>query len=70
MIVPAPVPTAKTVLFTEYAEEWLKIKQQTTKSSTFKEYERSYRVDLAAAFKGKYLRTLQERSYRITCSLS
>lgn len=52
---PAPVPTAKTVLFTDYAANWLKIKEQTTKPSTFKEYERSYRVDLAPAFKGRYL---------------
>lgn len=44
------VKTADKVLFTDYAEEWLKIKEQTTKPSTFKEYERSYRVDLAPIF--------------------
>lgn len=44
------VKTADKVLFTDYAEEWLKIKEQTTKPSTFKEYERSYRVDLAPTF--------------------
>ena len=54
-VAPEPVQTAKTVLFTEYAESWLKIKEQTTKPSTFKEYERSYRVDLATAFAGKRL---------------
>ena len=54
-VAPEPVQTAKTVLFTDYAESWLKIKEQTTKPSTFKEYERSYRVDLATAFAGKRL---------------
>ena len=44
------VKTADKVLFTDYAKEWLKIKEQTTKPSTFKEYERSYRVDLAPTF--------------------
>ena len=38
-----------------YAEEWLSIKKQTTKPSTYKEYERSYRVDLEPTFKGRYL---------------
>ena len=47
--------TAKTVLFADYAREWLKIKEQTTKPSTFKEYERSFRVDLEPAFGGKPL---------------
>ena len=47
--------TAKTVLFSDYAREWLKIKEQTTKPSTFKEYERSFRVDLEPAFGGKPL---------------
>lgn len=52
---PAPVPTAKTVLFGEYGKEWLKIKEQTTKPSTYKEYERSFRVDLEPAFGNKPL---------------
>ena len=52
---PAPVPTAKTVLFGEYGKEWLKIKEQTTKPSTFKEYERSFRVDLEPTFGNKPL---------------
>ena len=47
--------TAKTVLFADYAREWLKIKEQTTKPSTFKEYERSFRVDLEPVFGGKPL---------------
>ncbi len=54
-VISAPVQTAKTVLFTDYAEEWLKIKEKTTKPSTFKEYERSFRVDLAPTLDGKFL---------------
>ena len=34
---------------------WLKIKEQTTKPSTYKEYERSYRVDLAPVLQGKHI---------------
>ena len=49
------VPTAKTVLFGDYGREWLKIKEQTTKPSTFKEYERSFRVDLEPTFGNKPL---------------
>ena len=49
------VPTAKTVLFGDYGREWLKIKEQTTKPSTFKEYERSFRVDLEPTFGSKPL---------------
>ena len=52
---PVPVTTAKTVLFGEYGKEWLKIKEQTTKPSTYKEYERSFRVDLEPAFGNKPL---------------
>lgn len=52
---PAVVPTAKAVLFGDYGREWLKIKEQTTKSSTFKEYERSFRVDLKPTFGNKPL---------------
>ena len=47
---PEQVRTAKTVLFGDYARDWLKIKEQTTKPSTFKEYERSFRVDLEPMF--------------------
>ena len=52
---PTPIVTAKAVLFGDYGREWLKIKEQTTKSSTFKEYERSFRVDLEPTFGGKPL---------------
>lgn len=52
---PAAVPTAKAVLFGNYGREWLKIKEQTTKPSTFKEYERSFRVDLEPTFGNKPL---------------
>ena len=48
-------PTAKTMLFGDYGREWLKIKEQTTKPSTFKEYERSFRVDLEPTFGNKPL---------------
>ena len=47
---PAPIVTAKAVLFGDYGREWLKLKEQTTKPSTFKEYERSFRVDLEPTF--------------------
>ena len=50
-----PIVTAKTVLFGNYGREWLKIKEQTTKPSTFKEYERSFRVDLEPTFGKKPL---------------
>lgn len=52
---PAPIVTAKTMLFGNYGREWLKIKEQTTKPSTYKEYERSFRVDLEPAFGNKPL---------------
>lgn len=51
----AAAPDSKTVLFTDYAEEWLNIKRQTTKPSTYKEYERSYKVDLEPTFRGRNL---------------
>ena len=47
---PEPIRTAKTVLFGDYTRDWLKIKEQTTKPATFKEYERSFRVDLEPTF--------------------
>ena len=52
---PTPIVTAKAVLFGDYGREWLKIKEQTTKPSTFKEYERSFRVDLKPTFGSKPL---------------
>ena len=48
-------PTANTILFGDYGREWLKVKEQTTKPSTFKEYERSFRVDLEPTFGNKPL---------------
>ena len=48
-------PTANTILFGDYGREWLKVKEQTTKPSTFKEYERSFRVDLEPTFGKKPL---------------
>ena len=41
--------------FCDYAEEWLKIKEQTTKPSTFKEYKRTFTADLAPAIGKKRL---------------
>lgn len=52
---PAPIVTTKAVLFGDYGRDWLKIKEQTTKPSTFKEYERSFRVDLEPTFGNKPL---------------
>ena len=42
--------TAKTVLFADYAQDWLKLKEQTTKPSTFKEYFRMFEVNLRPTF--------------------
>ena len=42
--------TAKTVLFADYAKGWLKLKEQTTKPSTFKEYSRMFEVNLRPTF--------------------
>ncbi len=42
--------TAKTVLFADYAKDWLKLKEQTTKPSTFKEYSRMFEVNLRPTF--------------------
>ncbi len=42
--------TPKDVLFSTYGWEWLKIKKQTTKPSTYAEYERSFKVNLEPAF--------------------
>ncbi len=37
-------------LFSSYGWEWLKIKEQTTKPSTYKEYKRSFEVNLVPTF--------------------
>ena len=42
--------TAQTIYFSEYGEEWLKIKEQTTKPSTFKEYERLFHTNIKPVF--------------------
>ena len=52
---PAPIVTTKAVLFGDYGREWLKIKEQTTKPSTFKECERSFPVVLEPTFGNKPL---------------
>ena len=43
----------RSVTFARVAENWLKIKERTTKPSTYKEYLRSYTVNLKPVF-GKY----------------
>lgn len=45
-----PLPAAQTVTFAVCAENWLKIKERTTKPSTYKEYVRSYNVNLKPTF--------------------
>lgn len=40
----------KNVLFADYADEWLKLKEQTTKPSTFKEYSRMFETNLKPTF--------------------
>ena len=42
--------TAKNVIFADYARDWLKLKEQTTKPSTFKEYSRMFEVNLRPTF--------------------
>ena len=42
--------TAKNVLFSDYARDWLSIKEQTTKPSTYKEYLRMFEVNLKPTF--------------------
>lgn len=49
------IPTAQNILFGDYGRDWLKIKEQTTKPSTYKEYERSFRVDLEPMFGNRVL---------------
>ena len=65
---PAPVVTAKTALFGDYARDWLKIKEQTTKPSTFKEYERSFRVDLEPVFGNRLLADITKTNCKIIYS--
>lgn len=46
----AKKPTARTVLFGNFADEWLKIKKQTTKPSTYAKYERLVKTNLKPRF--------------------
>jgi len=52
-IAPQESQSPRSVYFSEYAEEWLKIKEQTCKPSTYKEYVRMYNVSLKPVF-GKF----------------
>ena len=63
-------PTAKTILFGDYGREWLKVKEQTTKPSTFKEYERSFRVDLEPTFGNKPLADITRNDLKTISSAS
>lgn len=45
-----PKSKKRAVTFAECAEEWLKLKERTTKPSTYKEYLRSYNVNLKPTF--------------------
>ena len=51
----APIPMANTTKFSVYAEEWLNIKEQTTKPSTYKEYLRTYTVDIKPYFEKQHI---------------
>ncbi len=42
--------TSVEVLFSTYGNEWLKLKAQTVKPSTYKDYERTFKVDLEPKF--------------------
>lgn len=48
--VQVPKSKKKAITFAECAEEWLKLKERTTKPSTYKEYLRSYNVNLKPTF--------------------
>ena len=51
--VPAPASSrrsARSVLFADYAKDWLGIKKQTTKDSTFREYSRMFETNLKPTF--------------------
>ena len=50
-----PYERGQQTSFTEFAEQWLAIKEQTTKESTFKEYTRTYKVDIKPFFDCKTL---------------
>lgn len=51
----APIPMANTTKFSVYAEEWLNIKEQTTKPSTYKEYLRTYTADIKPYFENQHI---------------
>ncbi len=45
-----PVSEPSEILFSTYGRDWLKIKQQTTKATTYAEYERMFKVNLEPTF--------------------
>lgn len=52
------VKSQYTELFNNFAENWLKLKEKTTKPSTYTEYKRLYSHDIAPHFKDKMLADL------------
>ena len=47
--------SVSTILFNDFAESWLKIKEKTTKPATYKEYKRLFEHDIAPHFKDRTL---------------
>lgn len=54
-----PEPKHLLPLFTDFAEQWLKVKESTTKPLTFKEYKRQYEADLKPLLQGKRLNEIK-----------
>ena len=58
----AKAKTQHTVLFNDFAQSWLTLKEKTTKPTTFKEYRRLFDHDLAPAFANKTLAEIDRAS--------
>ena len=58
----AKAKTQHTVLFNDFAQSWLTLKEKTTKPTTFKEYRRLFDHDLAPAFASKTLAEIDRAS--------
>lgn len=58
----AKAKTQHTVLFNDFAQSWLTLKEKTTKPTTFKEYRRLFDHDLAPAFANKTLAEIDHAS--------
>ena len=55
--------TQYNVLFNRFAEDWLALKEKTTKPATFREYKRLFEHDIAPAFADKALADI-DREFR------